>query len=45
MWGVHVRLVMIGMIYICMPNQCERSSFPRGCNVYDEVVGIVQVII
>jgi hypothetical protein len=29
-WGVHVRLVTVGMMSICVPCKCERSAFAKG---------------
>jgi hypothetical protein len=33
-WGVHVRLMTMGVVSICVPRQCERSSFARGGGVF-----------
>jgi uncharacterized iron-regulated membrane protein len=29
--GVSVRLVTMGTMSTCVPDQCERSAFARGC--------------
>jgi uncharacterized membrane protein (UPF0136 family) len=30
-WGVPVRLITMGTMSTCVPRQCERSAFARGC--------------
>jgi hypothetical protein len=45
-WGVSVRLMTTCMMSIaCMPCQCERSAFARGCVSYDTVAGVFKVVI
>jgi hypothetical protein len=30
-WNAPVRLITMGMISTCVPSQCKRSAFARGC--------------
>jgi hypothetical protein len=30
-WDVPVRLITMGTMSTCVPGQCERSAFARGC--------------
>jgi hypothetical protein len=42
--GVHVRLVVMGVMSTCVPSQCEWSALARGLFFYDEVVGVLNII-
>jgi hypothetical protein len=45
-WGVLVRLISMGTMSTCVPDECERSSaYARGVYFfYDEVVGVFKGI-
>jgi hypothetical protein len=30
-WGVPVRLIIMGTMSTCVPSQCERIAFAKGC--------------
>jgi hypothetical protein len=44
-WGVHLRLMNMGMMSICVPGQCERSAFARGVFFSSMVMGVLKAIL